>query len=495
MGYKSRINRLLSKYNKKLACDNPEANKLGIPKNWTDFVKLTKIRSGTKIVLFNPYDYQQRTINLIENNQFTLIAKARQLGVSQIVISWFLFKAVTDAGFTGIVLSKNQSDSSNLARRIKEMFSQLSDYFEFESDSLLHMKVQGGGQIFFKNSSIEATRGIDSVTAIFFDEAAFVPNIDMIFGAALPCTEMSGDDARIIIASTPNGLGGNWFGEKLVQNCDRDPLTICKQISEGAVEPFQYFLDRVNWCKVFIHWKAHPIYSKRDNYLEDIALKKGQSIEIVKQEYDLSFTDTDESVFPVELIYKIKDENLEFEKSSDGNSLYFLSIDAAGIGDDFFVAQVWKEDYVEVNQKEFKKVLKLAYQYRKRDGSTDSHILKLLELIDNFQIYAVGIETNSIGQVIYERLVTQRKNIEYHTIKTTKHSKQAMIERVIYLLERNQIKTPPNEKYLVGELANFRNLNGRFEAGTGFHDDTVMALCFAADVWTEYSLGRNKSFF
>jgi hypothetical protein len=443
------------------------------------------IPSGNNVVRFNPYEYQLKTVAAIEEQKCSQIVKGRQLGISQIITTWMLYRAVTEPAFTGVVLSKTQQDTSQLAGRMREMAAQLSDYFTLANESLLQLKVVGGGQIFFRNSTIDACRGIPSVSVLFFDEAAFVDNIKLIYSAATPALAMCGDDARIIMASTPNGITGNYFGETLVSNCENDPIETMDRIRAGELEPYHDLVDKAGWRKIFIHWKAHPIYGKNPNYIEDTASALNEDISNVRREYDLSFHDVQEVIFDSSLVKGCRYSE-DFDKEIDPEKLHFVGVDCAFGGEDYFVSLVGKETFNEQDEP----CLELVDMYRKNKGSTDSHIVAVSDQIERYDAFGIVIEDNGGGVVVQERLSTDYSDrvVKGHT--TTNKSKTRLIEQLKFVMQRGWLRYQERKfKNLTTELLNFRKKGEKMEAAHGFHDDTVMALALLVESWYGTKVG------
>ena len=214
-------------------------SKKGLPDNWYDFACLCDIRSGASVIKFVPYEYQQTLIEKIKIHPTTVITKSRQLGLTETIANYFLFKASRNPGYLAVIFSKTQSDTSNIAKRIRRQIDSLYEYLETETDSLTDIQIKGGGRILFRNSTPNGARGLESVSDILYDEASFVEEIEEIFKSSIPCTTAVGEDARIIILSTPNGQSG-WYWDKLtLNNGDRDVLNICQQVREGIIDPIQ----------------------------------------------------------------------------------------------------------------------------------------------------------------------------------------------------------------------------------------------------------------
>jgi len=272
-----------------------------IPKSFSEFCSLINIRSGTKITKFHLYPYQVVLSQCIAENQSTIVVKPRQMGITETIGALFLHKACLNPGYAAVVLSRSQSDTSNIAKRVRRMLDSIPDFAVAENDNLQRIKIKNGGELFFRQSTPDGCRGLESISDIFFDEWAFVKDADRIFDSAIPTTSACGNDARIIMVSTPNGRSG-FYWDTLTRGESNDIETIIDHIRQGRTEPVKHWIDSNGWCKYICHWKAHPVYSKNPNYLEDIGSKFKLSNQVVNQEFDLCFTESNDGVFSLDSI-------------------------------------------------------------------------------------------------------------------------------------------------------------------------------------------------
>jgi phage terminase large subunit-like protein len=444
-----------------------------VPENWFDFAPLTMIRSGTRIIPFNPYEYQKELITCIENNFATVVAKSRQLGVTETVANYFLWKALRNPGYVAVVLSKGFADTSNIAKRIRVMANSLAPKgLELESDNLTDMKIKGGGRILFRPSTANGVRGLESISDILFDESAFVEGIDQIYTSAIPATEMVGDNARLIFLSTPNGKSGFYWDRLALNNDEKDIEQICEEMKEGLIEPVQHWIDSNGWCKFVIHWKAHPIYGQKPDYLESIRKKKQLSETAIQQEYNLSFNESEVIVFSNEIVRLNAVGN--YEKPIK-QKRYYVGVDTSTVGDDYTVCIVISEDKGKYN---------VSHLYRKRKMSMEYNLEQIGEILSSYNPVKVGIETTGgTGQIYLEQLSKRYSASKIDAIKTTGDTKPQMIDRLILALEKRVITFPPGP--ISDELLSYRRTGHKLkklEASPGKHDDTVMGLAFAVTV-------------
>ncbi len=462
MVYLAKIERLERLYRQKKR-ESQGISRKSIPEDWADFCRLTYIRSGNKIVRFDPYKHQIELSRCIDEHYGTVAVKTRQLGITQAVVSKFLHKACRNPAYTALILSKNQDDTRKIAARIGEMIGCLiPEYLTLETDSKLHLKIKNGGQIYFRNSSPDGARGIDSVSDVLLDEAAFVDNIELIYTAVLPTCEMVGDEARIVILSTPNGRG-EWFFEQLSSNNGEiDILEVCDKIKRKEINPTQWWIDSTGWCKFITHWLAHPLYSSKVNYLEDIQEKKKLSPAKVEQEYNLGFTDDEVSVFSAAIIQANAVGSYETITADDFD--YYIGVDVSFGGDDYTVGLVLKRS---------EKSVEVVDIYRKRRETSDYNIFHLSQLIKKWEPRAIGVEINGGGKIYAEQLSKLHPDLEIIEVRTTEQSKPVMIERLKLALEQEKFIFP-NKCPIRDEFLTFRRLGKKMQAASGKHDDSVM---------------------
>jgi hypothetical protein len=126
-------------------------------------------------------------------------------------------------------------------------------------------------------------------------------------------------------------------------------------MSKGEEEPFQYWVDSGGWGKLAIHWKAHPKYGQNPNFLQEVHEKQKLSWETIRQEYDLNFEESAESLFSADIVRRGADGILESDRQD--NASYYLGVDTSALGSDYFVGLVLKE---------LDGLYSVVYLYRKR---------------------------------------------------------------------------------------------------------------------------------
>ncbi len=466
----------ISQLEKKFAARSCSSTLKPVPTQWEDFVKLCTIRSGGNMVQFNPYLYQVILSRLMDLHNNMVVVKSRQLGTTQGIISKFLHDACLNAASSSVCFMRNGDDVGSLSRRVKQMLQGLQEYVEPANDSVGYIKLKKLGDLYIKNSSREGIRSLDSITNQLYDEAAFVETIEQIYGASSAASALVGDNARKVIVSTPSARSG-WYWGKLTENNDIDIEEVCKKVAAGElwkdIPGFYYWVDNAGVCKVVLHWRCHPVYSKIDKeypggYLAYRMKQDSVEEEVALREYDLRFIDSAVSVFTSEIVRA--NATGIYENTKEKGARYYLGIDTSTLGSDYFAAPVLKE---------VKDKYSLVHLYRKRQQTNEYHLYQIGEIIRKYDVDAVGIEiTGGVGQIYYEQLCKEFPDVEIIPIRTTGDSKPAMISSLLLALEREILSYPANSP-IVDELLSFRRQGAKLEAASGKHDDCVMGLCFA----------------
>ena len=322
------------------------------------------------------------------------------MGLSELVCNYFLWKALSDPAFCGVVFSKTQADTSNLAKRIKRsIFDFIATYrIHLETANLTDISILGGDRLMFMNSSPAGVRGAELVSHVLLDEHAFSESPQQIFDAMLPTLEMVGESSRVILCSTPNSRSGHFYellnSGNASGDVNHDIDATCQQIREGCLEGFQSWVDDSGWNKILLHWQAHPVYSKVPNYLEKKATELKMSASVIQREFNLSFDDSDTAVFSHECITKEVVGRILKGDDLPENIRCHMAVDPATVGLDYFVVIVLAQ---------FPDKLAVVAMYRKLRATMELHLDNICDLITEYNPLVIGIETNGgVGYLYHD---------------------------------------------------------------------------------------------
>lgn len=420
-----------------------------IPDTWEEFAKLTTIRTSGKVSKFHPYPFQVELVNSIHTHPNTIIAKSRQLGISETLCSYLLWRVLREPGFSAAVFSKTQNDSSELGKRIRLMANSLGELCPpFLTESNTAISFQGRGGIHFLPATSSASRGLPSVSVLIFDEAAYIPNIDALYQSAAPTLSMLGDRGRIIMNSTPNGRSGFYW-----------------DLWDGADD---------DWNRVTLHYSQHPIYSADPQWAEKTKTKRKLTDLQWRVEYEIDFAASDSELFSRELI-----ERATQGERQDGlvGRNYWIGVDPNFSGNDCFAAIV-----MDMTTPPYK----VVGWYYEAGRTTEYSLHQVAELIDGYNPSLVSVEANGGGIIVMEALQKKYLGIPFEPVLTTQPRKIANTDRIRLMLERNHLLFP-QDCPLVEELKRFRQSDDgkKREAAPGYRDDMVMALAHCLATYHE----------
>ena len=171
-----------------------------------NYVKIVNLDEG--LVNFKMYNFQKDMIKQVHNNRFVIAKLPRQSGKSTSVISYLLHFVLFKENMNVAILANKQDIARDLLAKLKTAYEYLPKWLqqgvvEWNKGSIL---LENGSRIKASATSSSAIRG-GSYNCIFLDEFAYVPPhiADEFYSSVYP-TISSGQETKILIVSTPNGL-------------------------------------------------------------------------------------------------------------------------------------------------------------------------------------------------------------------------------------------------------------------------------------------------
>ena len=225
-------------------------------------------------IQFNLFPFQEKVLNLFQDNPYNIVLKSRQLGLSTLAAGYSLWLMLFHEDKNILTLATTQATARNLVSKVQFMYENLPSWLKIEDveNNKLSLKLKNGSKIQAKSSSTDAARS-EAVSLLLIDEAAFIDNVGETWGAAQQTLATGGG---AIILSTPNGTG-NWFHQMWVK----------AESQENDFLPV-----RLPW---FVHPERDEEWRKRqDELLGDPRL--------AAQECDCDFSTSGDTVFYSEYI-------------------------------------------------------------------------------------------------------------------------------------------------------------------------------------------------
>jgi len=227
------------------------------------------------VIGFNPDPWQEEV--LLSRSRRMILNCSRQSGKSTTAAAVALHMALYSPGSLTILISPTDRQSGELFRKVSDHLKAMQQQPETDEDNKRSLTLKSGSRIISLPGSEGTIRGYSAADLIVFDEGSKAP--DDLYYAVLPMLAVS--NGRLIVMSTPFGKRG-WFSDIW---------------HEGGPD----------WEKIRITACDCPRISPE--FLHE--QQNSMPIAWYRQEYECSFEDSINSVFPSELISLACDDSIQ----------------------------------------------------------------------------------------------------------------------------------------------------------------------------------------
>tara|TARA_R110002110_G_scaffold14756_1_gene67831 strand:- start:3167 stop:4642 length:1476 start_codon:yes stop_codon:yes gene_type:complete len=418
---------------------------------------------------FDLYDFQEEALKDFKGNRFSVILKARQLGISTTVAAYVAWLMLFHKDKNVLVVATKLGTAANLVKKIKAIHKNLPAWLKISDiaiDNRNSFELSNGSMVKASSTSGDAGRS-EALSLLVIDEAAFVEGIDELWAGLYPTLSTGG---RCIALSTPNGVG-NWFHKTYTE----------------AEE------NKNDFHTIKLPWNVHP--ERDQNWFEKET--RNMSRREIAQELECNFNASGDTVIhgdDLKLIFEGAtepdhktgfDRNYWIWKEPNPHSEYILVADVArGDGSDFSVGHVFEVQTME--------------QVAEYQGkiTPDMFAPLLFSIASEYNDALLIIENNSLGIGVLTRLQDLAYKNLYYSIKSTHEyvdevSAQAlggiagftmsMKTRPLVISKfeefvRNKLITINSVRF-ANEIKTFVWHNGRPQAMRSYNDDLVIAAC------------------
>ncbi len=429
------------------------------------------------LIPFKTYDYQQDLLENFNDHRFTVILKARQLGISTIVAAYVTWMMIFHRDKNILVMATKFQTASNLVKKVKAILKNLPEWIriaEISVDNRTSFELTNGSQIKASSTSSDAGRS-EALSLLVIDEAAHVEGLEDLWTALYPTLSTGG---RCISLSTPNGVG-NWFHQTYVD----------AEANENDFYPIK------------LPWDAHP--DRDQDWFEKET--KNMSRRQIAQELECNFNTSGETVVHPDDLMRMAteicepkhrtgfDRNFWIWQEYDPNNAYLISADVArGDGQDHSAFQLFNVNTMEQ-----------VGEYRGKI-SLDLFANLLCQVGKEYGNCMVVVENNSVGYTVLDKLIEAVYPNLYYALKssheyidpvqaeavsnsvpgfsTTSKTRPLIIAKLEEFI-RNQLINI-NSSRTLEELKTFIWNNGKPQCMKGYNDDLVMSLailCWVKD--------------
>jgi len=429
------------------------------------------------LIPFKTYDYQSSLLETFNDHRFSIILKARQLGISTIVGGYIAWLLLFHRDKNVLIVATKLGTAANLVRKVKGIIKYLPPWLSLSDiivDNKNSFELDNGSQVKASSTSVDAGRS-EALSLLVVDEAAHVENLTELWTALYPTISTGG---RCIALSTPNGVG-DWFHEAYTK-------------SDAGQNDF---------FPIKLHWDVHP---DRDQEWFEIETKNMSKRQIA-QEYECNFNTSGETVIDGDDIQRLKDATQEpkyrtgvdrnywiWEEFNQENTYLLVADVSRGDGADFSVFHIFKLETMEIIAEYQGKVTldlfsEIVYNAGREYGNA-----------------MVVVENNSVGFAVLNKLADKVYPNIYHSIKssheyidqyqaettssaiagfTTSLKTRPLIVAKFEEFIRNKLLTIYSKR-LINELDTFIWKNGKPQAQRSYNDDLIMACaigCWVRD--------------
>ena len=172
-----------------------------------NYVKISHPLRG--LIPFKTYDFQTELLQDFNDYRFTVILKARQLGISTITAAYIAWLMLFHRDKNVLVIATKFGTAANLVKKVKSIHKYLPEWMRISNisiDNRTSFELTNGSQIKASSTSADAGRS-EALSLLVVDEAAHLEGLDELWTGLYPTLSTGG---RCIALSTPNGVG-NWF--------------------------------------------------------------------------------------------------------------------------------------------------------------------------------------------------------------------------------------------------------------------------------------------
>ncbi len=434
-----------------------------------NYVHIRSIDHG--MMKFDMHPFQEELVNVIDQNKYTLITCARQVGKTTVMMAYMAWYGIFHSRKNVAILANKGKTAFGIMHKFKEIYSGIPLWMqqgvvEWNKSSI---EFENGTIVYTAATSGDAVRG-DSISLCMIDEAAFVKeNLWQEFWDSTLPTISSAKSSKLVLISTPNGM--NHY-EELYRKAN---------ILNAEGKPSNGF------ASFDVPWYEVP---GRDEKWKQEQISK-TSVSRFMQEHELSFLGSEDTLISVETLSKITrrdpietkwEEKYRCYKKPEDGTQYVVTVDVShGVGLDSSVVSVFDVS----NPEKFEHVA--VYQDNTLTHTQLPDIIYFICLHYNNALLV--IENNEIGQLVAYQMVYELEYDNLYTpdsyddaggvlnlgVRTTKTTKRIGCNNLKSLLEKSKLDV--YDEALCRELSNFaKTKTGNSYAAKYGHDDIVMTL-------------------
>ena len=133
-------------------------------------------------IKFKLFPYQYDVLDEYAENDYNVILKSRQLGISTLTAAYSLWMMLFHEDKNILVIATKQEVAKNLVTKVRVMHKELPNWLKqgCVEDNKLSLRYSNGSQIKATSAAGDAGRS-EALSLLVFDEAAFIDKIEDIW--------------------------------------------------------------------------------------------------------------------------------------------------------------------------------------------------------------------------------------------------------------------------------------------------------------------------
>lgn len=168
------------------------------------YIKIIHVDRG--MINFIPFDFQEQIIETVHKNRFTILNCSRQSGKTTAISANILHYVIFNSEKTVALLANKGDTAREILGRIQLAYENLPTWLQqgvlkFNEGSL---ELENNSRIIATSTSSSAIRGY-AISFLYIDECAFIEGWTEFYKSVYP-TISSGQQTKVVLVSTPNGL-------------------------------------------------------------------------------------------------------------------------------------------------------------------------------------------------------------------------------------------------------------------------------------------------
>ena len=454
---------------------NPNVKRDGILQEWTKdlvreyklcmkdpvyfaekYLKIISLDSG--LIPFELYPYQRKMFKQFTKNRFNVVLACRQSGKSISACGYLLWFSLFHSEKTVAILANKGATAREMLSRITLMLENIPFFLQPGTKTLNKGSVEfsNNSRIIASTTTGNSIRGL-SVNLLYLDEFAFVEKAAEFYTSTYPVVT-AGEDTKIIITSTANGIGNTFY-----------------KIWEGSIQGINEYKNfRVDW---------DDVPGRNEKWKEETIANTSQLQ--FDQEFGNTFFGTGDTLINAETLMNLRakppieilegGDLLVYERTVEKHD-YIMCVDVSkGRGQDYSTFNV-----IDISVRPFKQVA----VYRNNLISPILFPNIIYKYAEVYNKAYVIIESNDQGGLvcngIYHDLEYENVHLESAIkadrigIEITRKSKRIGCSGIKDLLDNKKLDIC--DENTIMEISTFIAKGQSYEAAEGNHDDLMMNL-------------------